>query len=95
MLQNIKNSVAIMTEFKDHVTSTGSNSLGIDLSLRVLTTGFWPLRSEDATVILPHAPQKAYDLFKRFFNLVLDCGSDQLNEFVFIDFILENITIGN
>lgn len=38
----------------------------MDLSVRVLTTGFWPTQSP-ATCTLPGAPRNAFEVFRRFY----------------------------
>ena len=55
----------IMDEFKEHVQVTGVSLYGVDLSVRVLTTGFWPTQSATPKCTIPSAPRNAFDAFKR------------------------------
>ncbi len=57
----------IMEEFKEYVnTNQGVNLYGVDLSVRVLTTGFWPTQSATPKCTIPSAPRNAFDAFKRY-----------------------------
>ncbi|ODM98047.1 Cullin-3 [Orchesella cincta] len=67
MFKDMTVSNTIMEEFKDHVNSTGVNLYGVDLSVRVLTTGFWPTQSATPKCTIPSAPRNAFDAFKRFY----------------------------
>ncbi len=58
-----------MEEFKEHIASTGTSLYGVDLSVRVLTTGFWPTQSANAKGIIPQAPREAFEVFKRLVYL--------------------------
>ena len=40
---------------------------GIDLSVRVLTTGYWPTQSTTAPCVVPAVAQRAFDSFRRFY----------------------------
>lgn len=57
----------IMEEFKEHTNSTGISLHGVDLSVRVLTTGFWPTQSANNKGIIPQAPRDAFEVFRRFY----------------------------
>lgn len=40
---------------------------GVDLSVRVLTTGFWPTQAATPKCSMPSAPRDAFDAFRRFY----------------------------
>ncbi|CAH1391853.1 cullin-3 isoform X2 [Halyomorpha halys] len=67
MFKDMTVSNTIMDEFKEHITSTGANLYGVDLSVRVLTTGFWPTNSATPNCTIPIAPRSAFDVFRRFY----------------------------
>ncbi|XP_014249624.1 cullin-3-A isoform X2 [Cimex lectularius] len=66
MFKDMTVSNTIMEEFKEHIKATNANLDGVDLSVRVLTTGFWPTNNAPKCNI-PQAPQNAFDVFKRFY----------------------------
>ncbi|XP_024890678.1 cullin-3-like [Temnothorax curvispinosus] len=67
MFKDLTVSNIIMDEFKDHVRTSGTNLHGVDLSVRVLTTGFWPMQSATRKCSMPTAPRDAFDAFRRFY----------------------------
>ncbi|XP_071636593.1 cullin-3-like [Temnothorax longispinosus] len=67
MFKDITLSNTIMDEFKNHVLTSGTNLHGVDLSVRVLTTGFWPMPSATRKCSMPTAPHDAFDAFRRFY----------------------------
>ncbi|XP_071638558.1 cullin-3-like [Temnothorax longispinosus] len=67
MFKDLTVSNTIMDEFKDHVRTSGTNLHGVDLSVRVLTTGFWPMPSATRKCNMPTAPRDAFDAFRRFY----------------------------
>ncbi|KAK0163798.1 hypothetical protein PV328_002492 [Microctonus aethiopoides] len=67
MFKDITVSNTIMDEFKDHVLASGTNLRGVDLSVRVLTTGFWPTQSATPKCSMPPAARDAFDTFRRFY----------------------------
>ncbi|KMQ95849.1 cullin-3-like isoform x1 protein [Lasius niger] len=67
MFKDITVSNTIMDEFKDHVLTSGTNLHGVDISVRVLTTGFWPTQSATPKCSMPTAPRDAFDAFRRFY----------------------------
>ncbi|XP_051158139.1 cullin-3 [Leptopilina boulardi] len=67
MFKDITLSNTIMDEFKEHVNTFGTNLHGVDLSVRVLTTGFWPTHSATPKCSIPQAPRDAFDAFRRFY----------------------------
>jgi len=40
---------------------------GVDLSVRVLTTGFWPGQNAPPPIVLPRIPLQSFDVFKNFY----------------------------
>ena len=40
---------------------------GVDLSVRVLTMGYWPTQSTTAPCVVPGVAHRAFDVFKRFY----------------------------
>jgi len=44
-----------------------TNLHGVDISVRVLTTGFWPTQSATPKCSMPTAPRDAFDAFRRFY----------------------------
>ncbi|XP_071553120.1 cullin-3-like [Temnothorax nylanderi] len=67
MFKDITVSNTIMDEFKDHVLTSGTNLHGVDISVQVLTTGFWPTQSTTPKCSMPTAPRDAFDAFRRFY----------------------------
>lgn len=67
MFKDMTVSNTIMEEFKEHVLTSGANLHGVDLSVRVLTTGFWPTQSATPKCNIPSAPRNAFKAFRRFY----------------------------
>ncbi|OWR44585.1 Cullin-3, partial [Danaus plexippus plexippus] len=67
MFKDMTVSNTIMEEFKEHVLQSGNNLHGVDLSVRVLTTGFWPTQSATPKCNIPTAPRSAFDVFRSFY----------------------------
>ncbi|CAH0700615.1 unnamed protein product [Spodoptera exigua] len=67
MFKDMTVSNTIMEEFKEHVMSSGINLHGVDLSVRVLTTGFWPTQSATPKCNIPTAPRNAFEVFRSFY----------------------------
>ncbi|XP_034829377.1 cullin-3 isoform X2 [Maniola hyperantus] len=67
MFKDMTVSNTIMEEFKEHVLSSGSNLHGVDLSVRVLTTGFWPTQSATPKCNIPTTPRTAFEVFRSFY----------------------------
>ncbi|XP_028043215.1 cullin-3-A [Bombyx mandarina] len=67
MFKDMTVSNTIMDEFKEHVLSSGLNLYGVDLSVRVLTTGFWPTQSATPKCNIPAAPRNAFEVFRSFY----------------------------
>ncbi|XP_071641362.1 cullin-3-like [Temnothorax longispinosus] len=57
----------IMDEFKSIITLIGTNLHGVDISVRVLTTGFWPTQSATPKCSMPTAPRDAFNAFWLFY----------------------------
>merc|ERR1719458_1592153 len=51
--------------FKDMTLSNTVNE--VDMSVRVLTTGFWPGQTAPPHINLPRIPAQAFDVFKNFY----------------------------
>ncbi|XP_033759377.1 cullin-3-A-like [Pecten maximus] len=66
MFKDMTVSNTIMEEFKGFLTRGEVNLNGVDLVVKVLTTGFWPTQSATRCVI-PKAPSKAFEDFRRFY----------------------------
>ncbi|KAK6632281.1 Cullin-3 [Polyplax serrata] len=67
MFKDMTVSNTIMEEFKEHVLTSGTSLYGVDLSVRVLTTGFWPTQSATPKCSIPTAPHSAFEAFRRFY----------------------------
>ncbi|CAG0901378.1 unnamed protein product [Darwinula stevensoni] len=67
MFKDITVSNTIMEEFKNHIAVTGNNLSGVDLNVRVLTTGFWPTQSATPKCMIPPAAHTAFETFRRFY----------------------------
>ncbi|KAJ8670266.1 hypothetical protein QAD02_001525 [Eretmocerus hayati] len=67
MFKDITVSNTIMEEFKEHSLACGMTLSGVDLSVRVLTTGFWPTQAATPKCSMPSAPRDAFDAFRRFY----------------------------
>ncbi|KAG8228590.1 hypothetical protein J437_LFUL009295 [Ladona fulva] len=67
MFKDMTVSNTIMEEFKEHVMTSGTNLHGVDLSVRVLTTGFWPTQSATPKCTIPSTPRDAFEAFRRFY----------------------------
>lgn len=65
MFKDMAISNSTMDEFKVHCNQI--DLYGVDLNVRVLTTGFWPTQSTPFKTILPEAPKKAFEVFKKFY----------------------------
>lgn len=67
MFKDMTVSNTIMEEFKEHVLTSGTSLHGVDLSVRVLTTGFWPTQSATPKCSIPTSPRNAFEAFRRFY----------------------------
>jgi len=57
----------IMEEFKTHVVNQNMSLNGVDLSVRILTSGVWPMQSSTPNCTIPISPRSAFETFKRFY----------------------------
>lgn len=57
----------VMEEFKNHVNAQNVSLNGVDLTVRILTTGFWPTQSATLNCNIPLAPRDAFETFKKFY----------------------------
>lgn len=67
MFKDMQVSNTIMEEFKTHVNNQNMTLSGVDLSVRILTTGFWPTQSSTPNCTIPISPREAFEAFKRFY----------------------------
>lgn len=67
MFKDMTVSNTTMEEFKTHTQHSGTNLHGVDLFVRVLTTGFWPTQSATPACSIPTSPRMAFDAFRRFY----------------------------
>lgn len=67
MFKDMQVSNTIMEEFKTHVNNQNLSLSGVDLSVRILTTGFWPTQSSTPNCNIPNSPRLAFETFKRFY----------------------------
>lgn len=67
MFKDMAISNSTMDEFKSHCLNTNAHLHGVDLNVRVLTTGFWPTQTTPFKTILPKAPRAAFEVFKKFY----------------------------
>lgn len=67
MFKDMSVSNTIMEEFKTHVNNQQMSLYGVDLTVRILTTGFWPTQAATPNCNIPPAPRAAFDTFKQFY----------------------------
>merc|ERR1719273_594501 len=67
MFKDMTLSNTVQDEFKTHLQNTNKNVKGVDLTVRVLTTGYWPGQNAPPSINLPRIPQDAFDVFKNFY----------------------------
>ena len=67
MFKDMQVSNTIMEEFKTLVSNQNLSLSGVDLSVRILTTGFWPTQSSTPKCTIPNSPRLAFEAFKRFY----------------------------
>lgn len=92
MFKDVTISKTTNEEFKNHCNNTLADLHGVDLSVRVLTTGFWPTQATPPKTVLPPGPQHAFDVFKQFYlnkhngrrlNLQAQLGWADLNAYFY------------
>nr|XP_029509828.1 cullin-3-like [Oncorhynchus nerka] len=67
MFRDMSISNTTMDEFRQHLQSTGLSLGGVDLTVRVLTTGYWPTQSATPKCTIPPSPRHAFEVFRRFY----------------------------
>ncbi|KAL1418206.1 hypothetical protein MTO96_026092 [Rhipicephalus appendiculatus] len=67
MFKDMHISGNMMKQFKEAVSSCRVDLHGVDINVRVLTTGFWPLAAATQQSNIPVAPWSAYQVFQRFY----------------------------
>ncbi|UXI20421.1 synapsin [Sarcoptes scabiei] len=67
MFKDISLSNSLNEEFKNHILSRNLHLNGVDLTVRVLTTGFWPTQSNNSKCNIPMAPRLAFETFLNFY----------------------------
>ncbi|XP_022710351.1 cullin-3-like isoform X2 [Varroa jacobsoni] len=67
MFKDISLSNTMHEEFRRHVTDTAAPLLGVDLGVRVLTTGFWPTQTLSSKCNIPCSAMQAFEAFKKFY----------------------------
>merc|ERR1719273_2532295 len=67
MFKDMTLSNTVNEEFRVHLNNTSTNLNGVDMSVRVLTTGFWPGQTAPPHINLPRIPAQAFDVFKNFY----------------------------
>ncbi|KAH7939528.1 hypothetical protein HPB52_013521 [Rhipicephalus sanguineus] len=67
LFKDLYTSDTITQEFNAAVSSCGMDLNKVDLNVRVLTTGFWPLPWATQTSNIPAVPGKAFETFRRFY----------------------------
>lgn len=66
MFKDMAVSFSLMEAFTQHCNTNRPDLRGVDLTVRVLTTGFWPTQTATQRVVLPEEPRAAYELFQRY-----------------------------
>lgn len=89
MFKDMSVSNTIMDEFKTHINLHNISLNGVDLTVRILTTGFWPTQSSTPNCTVPPSSRSAFDTFKRFY-LAKHSGRQltlqpQLGEYIFLN----------
>merc|ERR1719495_2503017 len=67
MFKDMTLSNTVNEEFRVHLNNTSTNLNGVDMSVRVLTTGFWLGQNAPPHINLPRIPAQAFDVFKNFY----------------------------
>lgn len=65
MLEDMNITNATMEEFRQEVQTT--SHAGIDLTVRLLTTVYWPTHSANPKCNIPPVPWQAFDAFRQFY----------------------------
>jgi cullin 3 len=67
MFKDISVSNTTMEEFKNHVAMNNICLSGVDLHVRILTSGFWPTASTTAKCNIPGPARNSFDAFRTFY----------------------------
>uniref|UniRef100_W8AVA3 Cullin-3 n=1 Tax=Ceratitis capitata TaxID=7213 RepID=W8AVA3_CERCA len=67
MFKDMSVSNTIMEEFKNYVNIHNLSLSGVELTVRILTTGFWPTQTATPNCNIPSAPREAFEIFKKFY----------------------------
>lgn len=67
MFKDMSLSNTMNDDFRTHINNSNIDLQGVDLTVRVLTTGYWPTQVVNATCNIPVAPRQAFECFKRFY----------------------------
>jgi len=67
MFKDMTVSNGYMEEFRGFINQANVNLQGVDLTVRVLTTGYWPTQSATPKCNIPSAPRLAFEQFRRFY----------------------------
>lgn len=67
MFKDMTLSNTVNDEFKNYLSNTNKNLNGVDLTVRVLTTGFWPGQNAPPLINLSRVPAGAFEVFKNFY----------------------------
>jgi len=67
MFKDISLSNTLNEEFKGHLLTNKLDLHNVDLSVRVLTTGYWPTQNNASNCVIPILAQKAFDSFRKFY----------------------------
>ncbi|KAK2710616.1 hypothetical protein QYM36_011967, partial [Artemia franciscana] len=66
MFKDMSVSDTLQDDFRRHTANSSLSLSGVDLSVKVLTTGYWPT-TPGAKVNLPTAAMQAFEAYKRFY----------------------------
>eukprot|EP00118_Oscarella_pearsei_P022269 m.254467 g.254467 ORF g.254467 m.254467 type:complete len:627 (+) comp40385_c0_seq6:318-2198(+) len=67
MFKDMVLSNSTMEEFRTHLQNTGNTLDGVDLNVRVLTTGCWPVYAPPVNCSVPPQAVRAFNCFKSFY----------------------------
>jgi cullin 3 len=67
MFKDIALSNTTMEKFKEYLQTSSMSLDGVDLSVRVLTMGYWPTQSITAPCAVPPVAQATFDIFRKFY----------------------------
>uniref|UniRef100_A0A8C1J2L2 Cullin 3a n=1 Tax=Cyprinus carpio TaxID=7962 RepID=A0A8C1J2L2_CYPCA len=65
MFRDMSISNTTMDEFRHHLQTSQVSLCGVDLTVRVLTTGYWPTQSATPKCNIPPSPRHAFEVFRR------------------------------